>query len=133
MKRLCFFILIFLVGCSSYQPYVVYETIEKNICENNTIYIVNETIRYINLTETVYVNNDTIYINDTEPCVNNTINTIIVNQSNSSYIIGLIKQIKRLEKQQDKYYNSNISDCVDDLNSCSVELEDLKEKIEGLI
>jgi len=115
MKRFLFFLL-FLIGCSSPKPLVVYETIETNVCENNTIYIVNETIKYINET--------------CPTCVNR---TVYVNQSNTSNTLSLIRQLKYCEKQIDKYININVSDCMTELENCENDLNRTLERLREIV
>ena len=93
---LCLVLLI--VGCS---PDVVY------VYENHTTYI-NRTI------------NNTTIINNTIPCnITREINTTIYDRQ---YVLGLIRQLKHYEKQQDDYYNHNETDCQYDLNQSDIKL-----------
>ena len=79
---------------------------------NNTIY---------NIT---YINN-TIYINDTIPC--NVTGPEINISFDRSYTLELIRRIKFLEGQQDKYWNN--SECSWELNTSNNELEECEEEL----
>ena len=89
--------LVLLIGCTN--PTVIYR--------NNTI---NKTI-YLN--RTIIINN-TIPCNITEPIINTTI-------YDRDYVLGLIRQLKKYENQQDLYFND--SDCYDDLNRTETKLD----------
>ena len=128
-KLFIVFLLIFLVGCSSSNPLLVYETKEENACENNTIIVYNETIKYIN--DTIYINdtvcNDTSYINQ----------TIYINEScrfEDDYVIDLIRRIKFLEGRYDDYTNLTLEyeleDCHDELSDCNETLEELRDLLD---
>ena len=81
---------------------------------------------YINRTinNTIYIyNTTTIYFNET----NITCELCSDGQYKTSYVLGLIRQIKRMEKQQDKYFND--SNCNDDLNHTNIELDRCKEEM----
>ncbi len=93
-------ILLLIVGCS---PDIVY------IDRNNTIYI-NRTI----------TNTTTLTINNTIPCNNTEINTTIYDRD---YVLGMIRQLKRYEDQQDTYYNYNETDCMWELNQSNIKRE----------
>ena len=83
-------------------------------CSNPTVITINRTINH-----TIYKNN-TIYINDTVPCniTEPIINTTIYDRD---YVLGLIRQLKKYENQQDLYLNN--SDCYDDLNRTETKLD----------
>ncbi len=101
-KVILFFLLLalsLLIGCSS----VIY------IDRNHTVYI-NETINH-----TIYVYNTTI-----EPCNNTEINVTIYDRA---YVLGMIRQLKRYEDQQDTYYNYNETDCMWELNQSNIKRE----------
>jgi len=119
MKYIFFILLIFLIGCYSPEPLVVYETKEVNICENNTITIFNETIKYINAT--CNCTNETIYIN--ESC-----------RFEDDYVFELIRRIKFLENRYDDYTNLTLEyelkECHDELFDCNETLEELRELLD---
>ena len=84
-----------LIGCS---PIII----ERN----NTI---NRTINH-----TIYRNNTIIIpCNQTEPEIDTTI-------YDRDYVLGLIRQLKHYEKQQDDYYNYNDTNCLYDLNQSNI-------------
>ncbi len=104
MKLTILLISILLIGCSK-------EVIE---CENITNTI--ETIKYIDRNITI-----------TEKC-NITNNTIKYNYvGNTSRELELIRRIKFLEGQQDKYFND--SECNDNLNKSEIKLEDCEDEV----
>ena len=93
--------IVLLIGCAN--PEVLY--IERN----HTVYInttINQT-HYINIT-------NVMPCNITEPIINTTI-------YDRDYVLSLIRQLKKYEKQQDLYFND--SQCNDDLNRTEHELE----------
>ena len=87
--------LVLLIGCTP-NPIII----ERNI----TTYI-NRTINH-----TITINNT---CNITEPIINTTI-------YDRDYVLGLIRQLKKYENQQNLYFNN--SDCYDDLNKTQTEL-----------
>lgn len=129
-SKLLLFLLIFLIGCSRYKPLVVYETIEKNICENNTITVFNETVKYVNVSEECppyKCTNETVTINK----------TVFVNKScrwKDVYVFELIRRIKFLESIQDESINLTLEykldECYDELSDCNETLEDLRDLLE---
>ena len=92
-------LLVFLVGC----------TREVTVIEER---IVNRTV-YLN--QTIVINNTVPY---NETCPEPEINTTIYDRD---YVLGLIQQLKRYEKQQDKFINQ--SSCMLDLNRTEYYLE----------
>ena len=101
---------------------VVYKTIEKNICENNTKVIFNETIRYIN---------SSVDCPKYAGC-NLTNQTLVINECNSTYVLSLIRRLKFLEGRQDEYYSSNCTECYEDLNNCSTHYDEVMEKLNDI-
>ena len=87
-------------------------------CANPTVITINRTINY-----TIYKNN-TIYINDTVPCniTEPIINTTIYDRD---YVLGLIRQLKRYENQQNLYFNN--SDCYDNINRTETKLKECED------
>jgi len=100
--KLLLILLFFLMGCT--KEITIIETI------NETIYI-NQTIN-----NTIYIYNTTI-----EPC-NETL-------YNRDYVLGLIRQLKHYEEQQDIYYNYNDTNCFYDLNQSNIELNKCKHEL----
>jgi len=84
-------------------------------CTPNPIIIERNITTYINRTinNTIYIN-DTVLCNITEPIINTTI-------YDRDYVLGLIRQLKKYENQQDLYLNN--SDCYDDLNRTETKLD----------
>lgn len=95
--------IVLLIGCT---PDTI--IIERNITINRTI---NNT-QYINITTVMPCN-------ETGPVINTTYDR--------SYTLELIRRIKFLEGQQDKYFND--SECNDDLNRTETELEECEEEL----
>lgn len=122
-----------LIGCSTQTK----EEKEK-ICETNCI---NEGWQYGNWIGLSYCNchNETIIINKTRTIFNETIKyvnkTLECTESNyssttsstTSKELELIRRLKFLENQQDKYFND--SECNWELNRSNVELENCEEEI----
>jgi len=69
------------------------------------------------INRTIYLNN-TIIINNTVPCNI----TESKDYYDRDYVLGLIRQLKKYEKQQDLYFNN--SDCYDNLNRTETELKE---------
>jgi len=92
-------------------------------CTPNPIIIERNITTYINRTI-----NNTIYINDTVPCniTEPIINTTIYDRD---YVLGLIRQLKKYENQQDLYLNN--SDCYDDLNRTETKLDICEDELCG--
>ena len=100
-KLIVLLVLIVLIGCS--------KPIEPE-CQNTTITNTVETIKFIDRNITI-------------PC--NTTNNTYEYKGTTSREIELIRRIKFLEGQQDKYWND--SECHDDLNRTEKELIDCEE------
>ena len=83
-------------------------------------------IVYVDRNNTIYKDN-IIYINNT---INNTMPGCDLNASsnyNRDYVLNLIRQIKRCEANQDKFFNS--SDCEDELNQTEHRLEQAENEL----
>ena len=97
---------------------------DEIIIEKEIVNITTNITRYINNTINNTITlpcNDTKICYECEPCA--------VGQYKTSYVQGLIQQLKRYEKQQDKYYNYNNSECDDNLNNTTVELDLCKDEM----
>lgn len=80
---------------------------------------------YCNCFNRTIIINNTITINNTIPC---NITCPKINTSyNRDYVLGLIRQLKRLEKNQDRYWNN--TECFDDLNRTTNELDECKQEL----
>ena len=93
--------LLIILGCTP-NPIII----ERNITINRTI------------NHTIYITNTTI-----EPCNVTKVNTSF----DRSYTLELIRRIKFLEGQQDKYWNN--SECSWELNKSNYELEECEEEL----
>ena len=91
-------------------------------CSNPTVITINRTINH-----TIYKNN-TIYINNTiiEPC--NVTGPEINISFDRSYTLELIRRIKYLEGQQNKYFNNN-SDCDWELNQSNIRRKKAEDEL----
>ncbi len=106
MKSIILLFTILLIGCSK---------IDEPICENNTI-IINNTIKEIQ------------YINNTIE-INKTCNTTVKYEykGTTTRELELIRRIRFLENQQDKYWN--YSECDWELNESNKDLKECEEEI----
>ncbi len=93
-----------LIGCTP-NPIII----ERNITINRTI------------TNTIYITNTTIEpCNVTEPEIDTTI-------YDRQYVLGLIRQLKHYEEQQDLYFND--SECSWKLNQSNIRREKAEEEL----
>jgi len=113
-------VFILIMGCSTPQPTTIY----KNI----TVTVQNHTIEYRN--STVECNCSNSFINETN-CTDNS----FINNADTQYILGLIRQIKRCEERELKYWNA--TECwweVEAMNrslvKCNDSLEEIREALD---
>jgi len=113
MKKLILILLIgiLLIGCSTYkellpeqEPQIIREEVIKEVIKEKIIY-----------------RNTTIPCNITPECPEYNYT------SSTNRELELIRRIKFLEGQQDKFINH--SDCFDDLNKTKIKLEDCEEEL----
>ncbi len=93
-------------GCTTIIERNITRNITINRTINNTIYIYNTTIEQCNIT-----------CKNCPPC----------SEYNRDYVLSLIRQLKRLEENQDKYWNN--TECYDDLNHTDIELKECKAEL----
>lgn len=94
---LMFGIIVLLIGCTKEVIVVEEVPVYINITINNT--------QYINITTVM-------------PCNETEINTTVYDRQ---YVLGLIRQLKHYEKQQDTYFND--SECSWELNQSNIKRE----------
>jgi len=110
MKLIILLTLILLMGCSTYREILDEEEPQPQIIEKE---IIKEKIVYRNITIK-------------EPC-NLTCPECPVYTGTKERELELIRRLKFLEGQQDKYFND--SECNDELNKTNKELEECKEEL----
>ena len=88
--------------------------------------IVKEVIKEVIKEKIVYIDRNITTPHNTS-CVNN----ITVIEANSSYVFGLIRQLKYCESQQVNDWN--ISECEYELNRCNSTLNSTMEKLRDIL
>ena len=124
-NKLLFLFLLFLVGCTSSKPLVVYDTIINNTCINNIVTIYNETevIKYINVSGECP---------EYDECINST-KTIYVNKTDTTQLLYLIDRLENCEDRIDNWVGGNESDVVVDIQEKLWECEDDLEEIRDIM
>ena len=97
--------ILLLIGCTKEV------IVERNVTVERIVY--NNTIEYIN---------NTVPCNVTEPEINSTV-------YDRQYVLGLIRQLKYYEKQQDIYFND--SECSWELNQSNIKRKKAEDELCG--
>lgn len=103
-KYITFIFLLFLMGCG-------YVAVDRNV----TIEVEVEKIVYVDRNITVSTNNETPDCPSVAVC-----GECADGQYSRNYTLGLIRQLKRYERNQDKYFND--SECIEELNQTKIKL-----------